>query len=249
MSNTPPLQNMLFAAVDLETTGLDPKQDQIIEIGIQIFDSENMMDQFSMLIDPHLEVGIPAHITDLTGITSADLEGQPNIESVMSDVTKLLEGKIIVGHNIGFDLNFLSAAGFELTNRTFDTWELAYVLDFDSPDYSLCIKANLLFEDLFDSSVQLHALSPSKEKDQLKEIDVPSRGRDSTSDISNIFAPTGSLASYLEHYEERETQREMAEHVYGALTDSTNLMVEAGTGTGKSLAYLIPALRFSESTG
>ena len=57
MSNTPPLQNMLFAAVDLETTGLDPKQDQIIEIGIQIFDSANMMDQFSMLIDPHLDVG------------------------------------------------------------------------------------------------------------------------------------------------------------------------------------------------
>ena len=302
MSNTPPLQNMLFAAVDLETTGLDPKQDQIIEIGIQIFDSANMMDQFSMLIDPHLDVGIPAHITDLTGITSDDLEGQPNIESVMSEVTKLLEGKIIVGHNIGFDLGFLSAAGFELTGSAFDTWELAYILDFDSPDYSLdtllsrhniyraqahralddakataelflrlsdfidnlsdstidivkslCIKATLPFDELFDSSVQLHALSPSKdpseEKEQLRKIDLPNRGRDSTSDISNIFAPTGSLAAYLEHYEERETQREMAEHVYGALTDSTNLMVEAGTGTWKSLAYLIPALRFSESTG
>ena len=302
MSNTPPLQNMLFAAVDLETTGLDPKQDQIIEIGIQIFDSANMMDQFSMLIDPHLDVGIPAHITDLTGITSDDLEGQPNIESVMSEVTKLLEGKIIVGHNIGFDLGFLFAAGFELTGSAFDTWELAYILDFDSPDYSLdtllsrhniyraqahralddakataelflrlsdfidnlsdstidivkslCIKASLPFDELFDSSVQLHALSPSKdpseEKEQLRKIDLPNRGRDSTSDISNIFAPTGSLAAYLEHYEERETQREMAEHVYGALTDSTNLMVEAGTGTGKSLAYLIPALRFSESTG
>ena len=302
MSNTPPLQNMLFAAVDLETTGLDPKQDQIIEIGIQIFDSANMMDQFSMLIDPHLDVGIPAHITDLTGITSDDLEGQPNIESVMSEVTKLLEGKIIVGHNIGFDLGFLSAAGFELTGSAFDTWELAYILDFDSPDYSLdtllsrhniyraqahralddakataelflrlsdfidnlsdstidivkslCIKASLPFDELFDPSVQLHALSPSKdpseEKEQLRKIDLPNRGRDSTSDISNIFAPTGSLAAYLEHYEERETQREMAEHVYGALTDSTNLMVEAGTGTGKSLAYLIPALRFSESTG
>ena len=302
MSNTPPLQNMLFAAVDLETTGLDPKQDQIIEIGIQIFDSANMMDQFSMLIDPHLDVGIPAHITDLTGITSDDLEGQPNIESVMSEVTKLLEGKIIVGHNIGFDLGFLSAAGFELTGSAFDTWELAYILDFDSPDYSLdtllsrhniyraqahralddakataelflrlsdfidnlsdstidivkslCIKASLPFDELFDSSVQLHALSPSKdpseEKEQLRKIDLPNRWRDSTSDISNIFAPTGSLAAYLEHYEERETQREMAEHVYGALTDSTNLMVEAGTGTGKSLAYLIPALRFSESTG
>jgi len=302
MSNTPPLQNMLFAAVDLETTGLDPKQDQIIEIGIQIFDSANMMDQFSMLIDPHLDVGIPAHITDLTGITSDDLEGQPNIESVMSEVTKLLEGKIIVGHNIGFDLGFLSAAGFELTGSAFDTWELAYILDFDSPDYSLdtllsrhniyraqahralddakataelflrlsdfidnlsdstidivkslCIKASLPFDELFDSSVQLHALSPSKdpseEKEKLRKIDLPNRGRDSTSDISNIFAPTGSLAAYLEHYEERETQREMAEHVYGALTDSTNLMVEAGTGTGKSLAYLIPALRFSESTG
>ena len=302
MSNTPSLQNMLFAAVDLETTGLDPKQDQIIEIGIQIFDSENMLDQFSMLIDPNLDVGIPVHITDLTGITSADLEGQPNIESVMSDVTKLLEGKIIVGHNVGFDLNFLSAAGFELINRAFDTWELAYVLDFDSPDYSLetllsrhniyraqahralddakataelflrlndfinhlsdstidilksvSIKANLPFYDLFDSSVQLHALSPpkepSKDKDPLRKIDLPNRGRDSTSDISNIFGPTGPLAAYLEHYEERETQREMAEHVYGALTDSTNLMVEAGTGTGKSVAYLIPALRFSESTG
>ena len=53
----------------------------------------------------------------------------------------------------------------------------------------------------------------------------------------------------LDHYEERETQREMAEHVYWALTDSRNLVVEAGTGTGKSIAYLIPALQFSRTTG
>ena len=137
MTTPPPVQNKLFAAVDLETTGLDPKQNQIIEIGIQIFDSESLLDQFSMLINPGFNVDLPAHITELTGITSADLEDQPDIETVVIDVTKLLEGKIIVGHNVGFDLNFLSAAGFELNNRAFDTWELAYVLDFDSPDYSL----------------------------------------------------------------------------------------------------------------
>ena len=137
MSTSLPTQNMIFASVDLETTGLDPKKDRIIEIGIQIFDSTNLLDEFSTLVDPGLDTGLPVLITNLTGIESSDLEGQPSVSTLIPNVSELLQNKIIVGHNVGFDLRFLSESGFKLDNKVFDTWDLAYIVDFNSPDYSL----------------------------------------------------------------------------------------------------------------
>ena len=137
MSTSLPTQNIIFASVDLETTGLDPKKDRIIEIGIQIFDSTNLLDEFSTLVDPGLDTELPVLITNLTGIESSDLEGQPSVSTVIPNVSELLHNKIIVGHNVGFDLRFLSESGFKLDNKVFDTWDLAYIVDFNSPDYSL----------------------------------------------------------------------------------------------------------------
>lgn len=60
--------------------------------------------------------------------------------------------------------------------------------------------------------------------------------------MRQIFGPDGTLARVLDEYEAREEQAELAEAVATALADEEHLLAEAGTGTGKSLAYLVPAL-------
>jgi ATP-dependent DNA helicase DinG len=60
--------------------------------------------------------------------------------------------------------------------------------------------------------------------------------------VIELLAPGGGLARAIPHYEDRVEQREMSAAVARALLDSRPLLVEAGTGTGKTLAYLVPAL-------
>ena len=61
-------------------------------------------------------------------------------------------------------------------------------------------------------------------------------------DLARLFGPNGPVAGHLPDYEARPSQRQMAEAVKDALLTRTNALIEAPTGTGKSLAYLIPAL-------
>jgi len=58
----------------------------------------------------------------------------------------------------------------------------------------------------------------------------------------DLLAPGGGLARAIPHYEDRVEQRAMSDAVARALADERALIVEAGTGTGKTLAYLVPAL-------
>jgi ATP-dependent DNA helicase DinG len=60
--------------------------------------------------------------------------------------------------------------------------------------------------------------------------------------LSDVFAPAGPLASSIPGYRRREQQFEMAERVAAALAENRVLVAEAGTGTGKTYAYLVPAL-------
>ncbi|MFM7073492.1 MAG: helicase, partial [Planctomycetota bacterium] len=67
---------------------------------------------------------------------------------------------------------------------------------------------------------------------------------------SDILGPAGRIAARLKNYEHRSQQVEMAEAVAGALRDGRHLIVEAGTGVGKSFGYLVPAiLRATEGEG
>jgi ATP-dependent DNA helicase DinG len=58
----------------------------------------------------------------------------------------------------------------------------------------------------------------------------------------DVLAPGGGLARAIPHYEDRAEQRAMSAAVRRALGEARPLVVEAGTGTGKTLAYLVPAL-------
>src|SRR6266516_1914093 len=74
-----------------------------------------------------------------------------------------------------------------------------------------------------------------------------------TGGARQFFSKHGTLSKWHPNYEFRRGQVEMAEAVEAALTDRRHLIVEAGTGTGKTLAYLVPALlsgkRIVGSTG
>lgn len=67
--------------------------------------------------------------------------------------------------------------------------------------------------------------------------------------LHEFFAPGGVLAQSSLTYEHRKGQYDMAKAVEAALTDHRHLIVEAGTGTGKTLAYLLPALRLARERG
>ncbi|MFH1422496.1 MAG: helicase C-terminal domain-containing protein [Planctomycetota bacterium] len=71
----------------------------------------------------------------------------------------------------------------------------------------------------------------------------------SNSGITEMFSPGGALSQYITGYEVRSVQLQMAESVYQSLKEQQHLLIEAGTGVGKSLAYLLPAVAYAKSTG
>src|SRR5258706_15499778 len=60
--------------------------------------------------------------------------------------------------------------------------------------------------------------------------------------LAEVFRPAGTLARALEGFVARPSQLRMAERIARALADRERLLIEAGTGTGKTFAYLVPAL-------
>lgn len=67
--------------------------------------------------------------------------------------------------------------------------------------------------------------------------------------VQRFFAPDGPLKQTFPAYEQREQQLEMTLNVAQALNEGNTLLVEAPTGTGKSMAYLVPAARFAAERG
>jgi DNA polymerase III epsilon subunit family exonuclease len=67
--------------------------------------------------------------------------------------------------------------------------------------------------------------------------------------VRRFFTPDGPMGRAFEGYEQRPQQVQMAEAVAAALNNSDNLMVEAGTGTGKGLSYLVPAAMYAAQRG
>lgn len=94
-----------FAILDLETTGLRPKSDRVVEIAIVRTDARgNPLAELSTLINPERAVGA----TSIHGITNADVREAPPFREVAGHVVELLRGATIVAHNLPFDFRFLT---------------------------------------------------------------------------------------------------------------------------------------------
>lgn len=97
-----------FVVLDLETTGLSPDDEEIIDIGcIKVKDGE-MVGEFSSLINPGRH--IPSNITKKTGISDEDVKDAPPLEDMLHELLDFIGGFPVVGHNVSFDIRFLCAA-------------------------------------------------------------------------------------------------------------------------------------------
>jgi DNA polymerase-3 subunit epsilon len=93
------------AVVDVETTGLSPKMDRVVEIGVVLLDAHGEVEaEFETLINPGRDVGP----TGLHGISASDVVDAPAFSDVAPHVRSLLAGRVVVAHNALFDLRFLA---------------------------------------------------------------------------------------------------------------------------------------------
>ncbi len=104
-----PLASLAIVALDLETTGLDPVRDRIVQIGAVrvrhgIIHEHESLDQ---LLDP--QTAIPEAATAIHGIADGDVAGAPTFSEFMPELARFLDDDVILGHNIGFDLAVLAA--------------------------------------------------------------------------------------------------------------------------------------------
>lgn len=94
-----------FVCLDLETTGLDPKIDRIIEVACVTFTFSSVIDTFETLIDP--KCSIPPASQKIHHISQEMVEGKPTIEQVIPRLLEMMNNHIIMGHGITFDLAIL----------------------------------------------------------------------------------------------------------------------------------------------
>lgn len=93
--------------MDVETTGGQAQTDRITEIAAIRVENGEIVSEIVTLLDP--QHYIPAYITQLTGISSQDVEGKPLFSDIASNLSALFENATMVAHNVRFDYSFLKA--------------------------------------------------------------------------------------------------------------------------------------------
>jgi len=301
-----------YVAIDLETTGLSPEEDSIIEIGAVKFRDGVAVEKFSKLVNPHRK--LPAFITELTGIKDSDLKDAPVLEDLAESFISFIGDSDIVGQNIGFDLSFLAEAPSTAHRfvksrtipRTHDTNLLArfiypcfegYGLANLSRFFRISVKSNHRAATDAEATGELFAkfmkkagaiplkeislalgfvegtASPlanslryvhralmsgytttAKSPDSLKGLSAgqtniyscegESRPEEPVEEdrMRKLFVSTDRFEKVMPGYQIREEQIGMSVETAAAFRQDKILVVEAGTGVGKSLGYLIPAL-------
>ena len=282
-----------YAALDLETTGLDPARDRVIEVGAVAFTPEHVTTTLERLVDPGRAV--PETVLRLTGIKPEELRGAASADSALRELADFLHGRQPVGHGARLDVDFLAAAGlWDSSTEILDTLDVARILLPSAASHSLPLlatemgfnqprphralddadatrqlllrlreEAASLDESLKESMLALvapyewsiarffaEALSePNPDPGPLSADVVESvRGKsaeqppDDPATVAGLLGPEGPLAGLLPGYEHREPQVQMLLAVAQIQARGGTLVVEAGTGTGKSLAYLVPSI-------
>jgi ATP-dependent DNA helicase DinG len=294
--------------LDIEATGLDLDNDDIIEVAAVRFNADNILEQFHTLIDP--QVPIPARITTLTGISDADVTGKPTMRAVRADLKAFIGDAPIVGHKVNYDVTLLQAHGIAEHNTLIDTYELASFLLPTAARYSLGslveqlelsdLNAHRALDDVL-ATIELYRelwrralLLPLNVLQEIahaaRELDWQAlpvvqealrvRAKDAldekissrrplafqqgpakkfwdsitidhehepveVDELTAMIEPDGLMSEQIPNYESRPSQVKMLARVAKALNNSEHVMIEAPTGTGKSLAYLIPAIAYS----
>lgn len=297
--------NQIYVSLDLETSGLDPEKDQIIEVGAIKFRGKEVIDTFDTLVNPRCSV--PYNVRLLTGIAPEELETAPLFTDISAELLSFIGDHPIVGQNIPFDLSFLKFQGIRFSNTVYDILDIANIILPDLMSYNLAklaahleIASPLSHRALADAMTAMDVFTALLEKASrldlnliaeinrltisadwvwrifLQDIERAHMGGRSLWDKEIDFSPSavdcdpgeplvsgtiikpldlkrltillgedGLMAKTFPGFEYRKEQVSMMQAVAEAMNKSENLIVEAGTGIGKSVAYLLPAIKFA----
>ena len=297
-----------LVSLDLETTGLSPGKDKIIEIGAVKTDSNgNQIEEFNSLVNPGILIN--DFIENLTGISNDDVLSSLKFVDIVDEFQSFLDDSIIIGHNIEFDLRFLSEEGLKLNNKFVDTWRFSQIMLPDLLDLSLgsicnyldinqqnahralsdakfTLEVFLLLSEKYknlDNKLQTAICNIISGKDNelfflfnsvLNEVDpnlknniffspmeiIPKHNiKEKTKGnyfnygddvLQEIFSSNSEILNkVLSNFSYREQQLDMSKVISDCIKNQHSAALEAGTGVGKSLAYLLPAAIFALKTG
>lgn len=137
----PQLKTHTFVCIDCESTGLDPKNDRIIEVAAVKFTLDATLGEFESLIDPQVE--IPANSIAIHHITQEMVQGKPTIDKVLGELFELIGPHPLIGHGVKYDIDILAHHAERCNmpchlrqNLFFDTLRLARLYG-ESPSNSL----------------------------------------------------------------------------------------------------------------
>lgn len=117
-------RDLPLAVLDVETTGLEPEDHRVTEVGIIHFERGEIADEYGQLVNPQRP--IPAESTEITGISDEDVEDKPTFDEIAGEVRERLTDVGIVAYNLSFDRSFLK---MELERAGHDWPEEAPTLD------------------------------------------------------------------------------------------------------------------------
>lgn len=295
---------MNFVAVDIETTGLLEKKDEIIELAAIRYVNGVEAERFQSFVRPRNS--LPKFVQQLTNITTEMLKDAPFINEILPRFREFIGSDAIVGHNVNFDMGFINynielLGKFPMPNALIDTLEIARIyLPFLSNHKLTTMVSHfgISLEDAHRADADAKATAElfvalmkyvtehfsmitngrlngfgvisqamdalffrtvlEYQKDTALSISAPKAIRSpyfniiensvpgaSGLAIRDVFSEDGLFSSKFENFEYREGQLQMAEEVFSAFQASRHLVIEAGTGIGKSFAYLVPALNFA----
>jgi len=297
-------QKLRFVALDIETTGLNERKDEIIQIAAIRFEGGQATKIFDSFVKP---IGkLPKFIQALTHISPKDLEDAPDVKTVLGKLREFVGSDPVVGHNVGFDLGFINhnlalTGAFPLLNESWDTAELsriylpftanhklgtmvrhfgiklenAHRADADAratgellialaehitAHYSMVVNSRILnyskiaqaqsgafLERLIRHQRQEAISAPPASKLESPFYNVIENLQPAAENpkISSVFSEDGLFSERFPNFEFRMGQLQMAQAVDEAFGREEHLVVEAGTGVGKSFAYLVPSLEFA----
>ncbi|MBK7860416.1 MAG: exonuclease [Archangiaceae bacterium] len=132
-SLAPLLQHHAF--IDLETTGLDPRSDQVIEVGVVFVERGQLVRRVGQLLRPASP--LPVIIKRLTGLDDKLLESQPSFGEYRAELKALLLGWTVVAHNAAFERAFMDGLLEELHAPVLDSCELYHYLYPELASHSL----------------------------------------------------------------------------------------------------------------
>ena len=181
-----PLGSLAIAVFDLETTGLHPNSDAIIQMAVVKVDEASKGDEWMELVNPGSDHRpISDWLSDFTGIKDEDLDGGLSLADAMAGFNSFVENRVVAGHNIkNFDLGFIKKAesntGIDVQSYYFiDTLKLMRALHPELSSHTLASCAEFYDID-FDSDALHDALVDTRltadvmlmQIDELKAINV-----------------------------------------------------------------------------